>query len=352
MQIKQAVTLVTGGCGFVGRHLVQNLLADGREVWVLDNLLTGAHPDRWLPDFVKTESDGVVEYQRAGQRLVFLERDVVDFFRDELRGASLITVPFFSEVYHLAAVVGGRAVLIEEDPMLVAANHVIDSLFFQWAVKQRKKIGRILYASTSVGYPKTLQERGVNRAMKESFLDLQGGGTIGMPESIYGWVKLSGEYLAALAAERYGMSVACVRPFSGYGEDQDLSYPIPSIAARAAKREDPLFVWGSGEQGRDFVYIDDFVSALRVALRKISDGRAVNIGTGTLTTFKEVARIMAELEGYGPEVRGLTEKAEGSFAVWSDPALLKSFGWQPRISLREGFAKVLASVKEKHSDNR
>ena len=183
--------------------------------------------------------------------------------------------------------------------------------------------------------------------MKEEYLQFNNAETVGLTESIYGWIKLAGEYLGTVAVQKYGLSVVSVRPFSGYGEEQDLDYPIPSIALRAAKKEDPLTVWGSGDQGRDFIYIDDFVSALRIAIQKISDGSAVNIGAGRLTTFREVAEIMAELEEYHPKIVGLTDKVEGSFAIYSDPTYLMILGWKPTHTLHDGFKKVLNQVKSK-----
>lgn len=321
--------LVTGGCGFVGRHLVKKLLGEGSKVWIIDNLFTGKHPDEWL----------LSEEQKSVE---FINEDVAIFLKNSPE------LPYFEEIYHLAAVVGGRAVLIEQNPMFVAYDEVIDSTFFGWAVKNKEKIGRLLYVSSSVAYPNKLQSReaGGQIAMKEEFLDMRNNlESAGLPESIYGWIKMNGEYLAGVTAKKYGLPVVCVRPFSGYGEDQDLSYPIPSIALRAAKREDPLVVWGSGNQSRDFVYIDDFVDALCLVIKKISDGRGVNIGLGQATSFKEVAQIMAELEGYNPKIQPLAEKVEGSFTVLADPTFLKSLGWQPKYSVKEGFAKVLNKIK-------
>ena len=344
---EQQVTLVTGGCGFVGRHLVQNLIADGGDVWILDNLFTGKSPHLWLEGFAKETGKFYTVYKKGSQSVTFVEQDAIDFFRTHLAESGEYSLPHFEEIYHLAAIVGGRAVLIEENPILVATNEIIDALFFQWVSANKDNVGRILYVSTSVAYPKAMQDRGKHVAMKEEYLKIIDSGSVGLPESIYGWIKLAGEYLAQVAAQKYGISVVCVRPFSGYGEEQDLDYPIPSIALRAAKREDPLTVWGSGDQGRDFVYIDDFVSALRIAIQKISDGSAVNIGMGGLVTFKEVARIMAELEGYNPKIIGLTDKVEGSFAIYSDPTYLISLGWKPTHTVRDGFKKVLDQVKSK-----
>lgn len=345
MATSNKVVLVTGGCGFVGSHLVKSFLEEERDVWILDNLFTGKHPDNWLTGFQKEEKGSFMVYSKDSARIIFINQDAIDFFSNQINGNSLIRLPYFDEIYHLAAIVGGRAVLIENNPILVATNQVIDSLFFQWAVKNRESIGRVLYVSTSVAYPKTMQDKGKYVAMEESFLDLRHGESVGLPESIYGWIKLAGEYLAVTTATKYGLSVVCVRPFSGYGGDQDLSYPIPSIALRAVRRENPLSVWGSGNQGRDFIYVDDFVAGLRTAIQNVSDGSAVNIGMGELVTFKEVARIMAELVGYTPKIIGLTDKVEGAFAVYADNSRLKNFGWIPKYSIRDGFKVVLDKVK-------
>ena len=143
--------------------------------------------------------------------------------------------PAFGDAFHLAAIIGGRAV-IDGNPMAVAIDLALDALCFNWAVN--KKPERLLYASSSAAYPVDLQGKDGAVALKES--DIQFGGRLGQPDMTYGWSKLTGEYLARIAHQHYGLHTACVRPFSGYGEEQDLSYPVPSIALRAAKRENPL----------------------------------------------------------------------------------------------------------------
>lgn len=308
-------TLATGGCGFVGRHVVKEAMARGDEVWIVDDLSTGKHPTVWLsPDHDLCTR-------------IFL-CDCRFFFKKD-------TLPRFDNVFHLAAVVGGRA-KIEGDPMAVAQDLSIDADFWSWAV--RAKPARILYASSSAAYPIQLQDAGAQPLAEEMLDDPL---VRPQPDSTYGWSKLTGEYLAQIAARHYGLSVACVRPFSGYGEDQDESYPIPAIAARAARHEDPLQIWGSGLQGRDFVHIDDCVDVMFEAIKKIGDGSAVNIGSGVLTSFLEVAEIFSKLAGYTPAISCMNDKPVGVHSRYCDNSWMKALmGGDLKISLEEGFRRV------------
>ena len=333
--------LVTGGCGFVGRHVTSRFLDDGYAVWLVDDLSTGQHPDSWVSDAAGAMVPGKF---RPGTH--FLHMDARRFFSEtstDERSEAVEGVPSrFDRVVHLAAVVGGRT-KIEGDPLAVALDLAIDAEFFYWASKTRPE--RILFASSSAVYPVNLQSETHAIALEESSVSFVGE-RIGVPDMTYGWSKLTGEFLAHIAAKEYGLNVACVRPFSGYGGDQDFTYPIPSIARRAAQKEDPLIIWGSGNQGRDFVHIDDCIDAMMLALENISDGRAVNIGSGELTTFKQVARLFADLSGYNPQIEAQEDKPAGVHARYADPRLTKELlGFEPKISLEEGFGRVLAAVK-------
>ena len=121
-----------------------------------------------------------------------------------------------------AAIVGGRA-KIDGDPMMVALDLSIDAEFFYWVT--RHKPARVLYPSSSAAYPVSKQTEDNTIQLAEHDIDFN---NMGQPDMTYGWTKLTGEYLAHIAAKHYGIKITCIRPFSGYGEDQDLTYPIPS----------------------------------------------------------------------------------------------------------------------------
>jgi nucleoside-diphosphate-sugar epimerase len=157
----------------------------------------------------------------------------------------------------------------------------------------------------------------------------------------YGWAKLTGEYLAHIAAKHYGVNVTCIRPFSGYGEDQDLTYPIPAIADRVAKREDPMEVWGTGKQGRDFVHIDDVMDCILLAMDHIHDGTAINIGMGRLTSFLEIIDVLTDIAGYKPEIKTLLDKPVGVHARYCNMDFVKeTLGWEAKISMEEGMRRM------------
>jgi len=339
--------LITGGCGFVGRHVVQYILNQDLtdRIYIVDDLFTGKHPEEWLPMQARNDgsSGGVYSFRLEDTSIRFIHDDVRHFFSDSVKSQASSEWRNFGDVIHLASVVGGRA-LIDGDPLLVATDLSIDAEMFHWA--RVVKPDRILYASSSAAYPIHLQGTDKAVPLKESYV--QFGDRIGLPDMTYGWSKLTGEYLSFIAASRYGLHVSCVRPFSGYGEDQETVYPVPAIAERAARKENPLVVWGTGEQARDFVHIDDCVEMMFRAMDEISDGSAVNIGSGVLTCFLDVARIFAEIAGYSPEIKPQIDRPVGVQNRYADTTLLSQrFHWSPRIPIEEGFARVYVSARKR-----
>ncbi len=333
--------LVSGGCGFVGRNMVKRLAASTSDrIIFVDDLSVGIHPEHWLDSFIDINA-GSTGQSTSDERFVFVQDDFRSVLRNLIQDpgwfqtAHGLDVDSFEDVFHFAAIVGGRA-KIDGDPMMVALDLSIDAEFFYWVTRQQP--ARVLYPSSSAAYPVSKQTESNTVQLRESDIDFA---NMGEPDMTYGWSKLTGEYLAKIAASHYGVKVTCIRPFSGYGEDQDLTYPIPAIARRAALKEDPFEVWGSGHQGRDFVHIDDVLDCTLLAMDHIHDGTAINIGMGKLTSFREIISIFCDFAGYSPEIRPLLDKPVGVHARYCDMSFVESrLGWTPTISIRDGLRRV------------
>ncbi len=336
------IHLVSGGCGFVGRNMVKRLLQTTEDkIFMVDDLSIGRHPSEWLDDFSSRQLEDVEVIGDDG-RLFFWKgdfRNLLFYMRQNPRYIQErygLDFDQFSDVFHFAAIVGGR-MKIEGDPMIVALDLSIDAEFFYWVTQH--KPARVLYPSSSAAYPVSLQTTDGAIALSEGDIDFNKN--LGTPDMTYGWSKLTGEFLAQIAARHYGVRVACIRPFSGYGEDQEQSYPVPAIAARAARREDPFEVWGTGKQGRDFVHIDDVLDFIFMLLDHVSDGSAYNIGSGRLTSFLELIDLFGEIAGYKPTVKPLIDKPVGVHSRYANMDVVNNlFGWKPKISLREGMERV------------
>lgn len=164
-----------------------------------------------------------------------------------------------------------------------------------------------------------------------------------MPDMSYGWAKLTCEYLAQLAYEKHGLKSVCYRPFSGYGEDQDLTYPFPSIIKRAIAHagEPVLTVWGTGDQMRDFIHIEDCVDGVLTTMDRIDNADALNLSTGIYTSFKQFARMAAEAVGYSPEVVGLSSQPAGVFARCGCTEKQAEHGFVAGITFEQGIRKAL-----------
>ena len=233
-------SLITGGCGFGGRHLTRRLLSKGHEVWIIDDLSTGLHPNGWLDASAPVNGSEVLTIATPEGTVKFIHENLSSTMLRQLgllNGRAAVQLPAFDYIFALASIVGGRA-KIDGDPLAVGVDLAIDALFFQWLARNKDSVGRVLYASSSAAYPTNLQSKEKTLALREDMIDFRSN-NLGQPDMTYGWSKLTGEYLSRLAAERYGISVACVRPFSGYGEDQDLTYPVPAIAYRVARGDNP-----------------------------------------------------------------------------------------------------------------
>lgn len=294
--------LITGDRGFLGRHFATELKRRGYEVTGLD---------------VKAS---------PGQ-------DCRRYFQRSLIKAH--TPGHWDLVVHCAAVVGGRET-IERDPLATAESLSIDAEMFRWAAVARP--GRVLYFSSSAAYPVTLQTSAQAGRLAENWIQLWAPGK---PDEVYGWSKVTGELLAARLRES-GVPVTVVRPFSGYGEDQDESYPFRAILERVRRREDPLELW-CGDCVRDWIHVDDVVAGA-LAVAESGTAEAVNLCTGRATSFLELAEMMATIAEYGPAIKPNPAAPQGVAYRVGDPTRMRRF-YEPKVSLEDGIRRALRVVE-------
>jgi nucleoside-diphosphate-sugar epimerase len=321
--------LVTGAAGFVGRHVIKELLDHGDEVHAIDSIAKftgGVDPAGGWPLFDP----------RQYSNFHFYKEDCRTWF-------ARVKDTDFDYAFHLAAMVGGR-LMIENNPLAVADDLSIDAAYWGWAKEARPK--KTACFSSSAAYPIKLQRPEDYVLLKEDMISFQDD--LGMPDMSYGWAKLTCEYLAQLAYQKHGLKSICYRPFSGYGEDQDDAYPFPSICKRALAERGAkvLNVWGTGTQMRDFIHIDDCVDGIMTTIDKIDDGGAVNLSTGILTSFIDFAKMAADIVGYRPDVRGLSDKPAGVHARGGDTTRQRQLGFKYSIDFRTGVEKTLRSYCE------
>lgn len=313
--------LITGGCGFVGNAFAKRLAADGYDVMVVDNLVSTGSKERF---------DALTGCTRA---------------RLDIRTFVATTAMEFDLIIHCAAIVGGR-LMIEGDPLAVAEDLEIDASFFRWIAKAKNE-PQVIYFSSSAVYPIELQTKKFGVKLNETMTHFNGN-RIGIPDFTYGWAKLTGEYLAKQAVDRYGANVVIYRPFSGYGEDQSFDYPFPSIIRRVVNGEDPITIWGSGDQCRDFIHIDDIVDCVLQTKNILKPGEVLNLGSGEPISFRDLVRkansVVRPIYGELRAIKCDTTKPEGVFYRVADTYKLNQL-YTPKVSLEEGIRRVAEHIR-------
>jgi nucleoside-diphosphate-sugar epimerase len=173
----------------------------------------------------------------------------------------------------------------------------------------------------------------------------------GMPESVnegYGWAKRIQELAGVYYAHDYGMKVAIVRPFNPYGgnyrwDSEDKAHVIPSLVKRIMDGEDPLLVWGSGQQRRNFLHASDATRLIMKVVEKDVIATPVNIGYEYDVTIAELVNLICEISGRHPKIAFDISKPEGRFRKCANSTRLREVtdGYVPRVSLQEGIAEMI-----------
>lgn len=305
--------LVTGGAGFIGSHLTERLVREGHQVRVLDNLSTGKRENLAS---VAGDVELVVGDVRDEQATAEAARGVELVFHE----AAIVSVPY--SVSH------------PRETMAVNLTGTLNVLLAARDAGAR----RLVFACSAAVYGEE-PELPKREGMKPT------------PLSPYGVEKIGGEqYLRAFAA-LYGLETVSLRYFNVFGPRQDPSSPysgVISVFADRVLKGREVTVFGDGQQTRDFVYVENVIDAnILAATREGISGRAYNIACGAKTTLLELAEMMAEASGQRVTVRHAPPRPGDVRDSFADIGLARQeLGYAPRVTVKEGLARLLASLEK------
>lgn len=244
-----------------------------------------------------------------------------------------------TNVYDLvvhAAAVGAHRVAIDGQPHTFAKNMRMDAALFDWAIRTQQR--RVLYISSSAAYPVELQTEDYGdpyARLAEYDIDLDNPA---LADGTYGITKLTGEHLAR-ATRAAGVPVTVVRPFSGYGEDQGTEWPFGAFVQRIRNGDDPFVIWGSSDQRRDWIHIDDVVKGM-LAIAESGTEEPVNLCTGVGTSMWELADLMLATVGRIAEITVDATKPMGVMNRVGQPDRFFEY-YEPKVTLEEGVHRAL-----------
>ena len=318
--------LVTGGAGQIGSNLVQRLVEKGADVAVADNLWRGKKSN------LITNGKSLIDFETQ-----FHEVDLVDYdsCRRVAEGREII--------YHLADVVAGINYVFDNQFSVFNNNISMNSNMLRAAVAAGTQ--QYVYVGTACSYPAEKQSRLNPPPFKEE------DAYPASPESSYGWSKLMGEYECELVQQEDLMDVGILRFHNVYGPPCEMSpeksQVIPALIRKALNypREE-FIVWGSGNQRRAFVYVDDAVDALVSIVEAGMNKGVIQIGPDSSESIRNIAEIIVSFSGKEIEIRYDPSRREGDTDRVADWSKAKEIlGWTPRTAIEAGLVRTFEWCK-------
>lgn len=303
--MKNKKVLVTGGAGFIGSNLVKHLIKEGNRVTILDNFMSGYRSN--------------IEPFRTA---TIIEGDVRD------KAVVELAMKGIEVVFHLAASVGNKRSI--DEPITDAEINVMGTL--QVLEAARKAGVRKIVTSSSAGIFGELKTMPIKEDHPIE------------PDSPYGCTKLCEEKLCLSYAKLYDIEAVALRYFNVYGPNQRFDAygnVIPIFVFRMIRNE-PLTIYGDGEQTRDFVHVNDVVQANIKAADSIGVSGAFNIASGTRVTINRLVEMITKNNHNAMRIEHGNERAGDVRHSLADISLANQmFGYTPTVSLDEGIEEYV-----------
>lgn len=350
--------LITGGAGFIGSFMVDELIRRGYEVGVFDNLDSQVHPSGRLPDYFNKKAK-------------FAEGDVRDY--DALKKVVLDA----DIVFHEASAVGvGQSQY--EIKKYVDTNIGGTANLLNILVNEKHAVKKLLVAASMSSYGEGKYECDKCGAVRpelrpEDILDWEpkcprcSGNIKPVPtdedarqncNSIYALSKKAQEDMCVMIGRAYGIPAVALRYFNVYGPRQSLSNPYTGVAAifmsRIKNNHRPV-IYEDGFQTRDFISVHDVVSANIAAMENTeADYRVFNVGTGQPLTIKSIAETLAKLYGKDikPEITNKFRKGDVRHCYADISSIKNVLNWEPKVSFEDGMRELIEWSRNAESVDR
>lgn len=316
MDLIDRSVLVTGGAGLIGSFVVEKLVDVGAKVTVVDDFSKGLKSN----------------LERVKDKISISEGDLEDpaYTNAAFEGAEVI--------FHLASRAYGVG---------YSAKHHVDMML------HNERVTNNFIASVALNKPDYVLAASSSCIYRDDGKDCMDEAQIfeGEPEGVnwgYGWAKRFLEQKLKILSQECKTGICIVRPFNIYGERSrwvgDYSGAIPMLVKRVLDDEDPMTIWGSGNQRRNYLHAEDCARIMVELVTRGHNGLPVNIGTEDTLTLTNLVRMICDISGREPNINYDLTKPEGRFIKSSDSTRLKSIlGDVPlvTISMREGISRML-----------
>ncbi|MGV3616495.1 MAG: NAD-dependent epimerase/dehydratase family protein [Fimbriimonas sp.] len=352
--------LITGGAGFIGSHLADELLLHGYGVRVLDNLAPQVHgPDGKRPDYLAEDVDlqvGDVRNPEAVQKALVGIDHVFHFAAVVGVGQSMYDIARYTEINNL-----GTAVLLE-----AIVNRPVERLVI---ASSMSLYGEGLYRRPD-GTVAEAKERPLEQLKAQDWQvrDEDGNALTPVPTpewktptlpSVYALSKYDQERMCLMIGKAYNVPTVALRFFNAFGTRQALSNPYTGVLAIFGSRflnDNPPLIFEDGQQLRDFVSVKDIARSCRLSIeRPEAVGHAINVGSGQSYTIEETARKVARAMGK----EHIEPKICGQYRVgdirhcFPDISLARDLlGYEPQIMLDDGLAELADWLAEQTAEDK